>query len=99
MIKSYTLLGFVVVMIAGCAGMKVVKPGDQNKDAGTKMVDWSGGRPKIVGTYSCKMDYNGKKLSAVGKTEEDARQEVLARCHDQSVVTFCKSDKVTCVQN
>lgn len=86
-------------VLSGCAGMKVISPKDENKDKGTKMLDLSSGSPKVVSTYKCKLDSMGHKFSALGKSEKEARDEVLARCHDKAIITFCKSDKITCVQN
>lgn len=92
---------FVLLMliVVGCAGMKVVNPKDENKDKGTKALDWSGGKPKIVPTFSCKLESGKDKFSAIGKTEEEARKEVLARCRDKSIVSFCKAEKIACVPN
>jgi hypothetical protein len=64
------------------------------------MVDWSGGAPKIVSTYSCSIvASNGKRVSALGKSEAEARQEALAKCRDQSVVSICLEKNLSCVQN
>lgn len=96
---KFSILISAIAFLSGCAGMKVVNPANENKDANTKMVDWSGGSPKIVATHSCKLEATGNKFSAIGKTEEDARKEVVAKCRDHSVVSFCNADKVTCVKN
>lgn len=96
--KKYAAVS-LMFLLSGCAGMKVVKPGEQNKDANTKMVDWSGGSPKIVSTYSCKLDSMGNKFSAVGKSEAEASQEVVAKCRDHTAISSCDSKKVTCVKN
>jgi hypothetical protein len=91
---SKTLLILAVLLLANC-GMKVVKPGEEKND--TKMVDWSSG--KIISPYNCKLESMGNKFSALGKTEEDARKEVIAKCRDKAVVSFCKAENVTCAQN
>ena len=83
-----------------CAGVKVINPQDESqRDVGTKMVDWSSGSPKIVETYSCRLKSMGNKISALGKTEELARKEVLARCHDRTLISFCKSEDIVCSKN
>jgi hypothetical protein len=84
---------------AGCAGIKVVKPNDRNPNAGALAVDWSGGQPKLVSTYTCKLDSMGNHFSAMGKTENEARNEVVARCHDNALLTFCKPEQASCVKN
>jgi len=82
--------------------MKVIRPDEKDKNAGTKMVDWSSGTPKVVSTYSCSIvvvaDGN-KKVIAIGKTEDEARKEVLAKCRDQTIVSVCLEKNVKCVQN
>ncbi len=79
--------------------MKVVNPKDKNENAGTQALDLSSGTPKFVSTYTCKVESTGAKYSAIGKTEEDARKEVLAKCRDNAIITFCQEDQVTCLQN
>ncbi len=88
-----------VFCYAGCSGIKVVKPSEPNKNQGTKMLDLSGGQIKIVSTYTCNLESQGEKFSAVGKTEADARKEVLARCRDHALLTFCKPEKISCLKN
>jgi hypothetical protein len=103
MTKKPIVAGGVVLFLAsltGCSGMKVIHPNDVNKDAGTKMLDLSGGTPRIVSTYTCKLlSVDGTRLSALGKTEADACKEVLAKCRDKTLMSVCKEDKVTCVSN
>lgn len=94
--NSFSYLGFVLLLSA-CAGMKVVNPNDKNKNAGTKMLDLNTG--KIVDTFDCKIESPGKNYSATGSTEQEARDEVLARCRSGTLISFCESDKVRCVQN
>jgi hypothetical protein len=96
---SFLSLGLVIVSWSGCAGMKVVRPNEENKNAGTKALDLSGGTPKFVSTHTCNLESTGNKFSAVGKTEEDARKEVLAKCRDHAMLSFCSADKITCVKN
>ncbi len=99
MAKTITALGSLIVLLAGCSGMKVINPNDENKDAGTKMLDFSDGSLKIVSTYSCKLESMGHKFNALGKTEKEARIEVLAKCHDRTVISFCKEDQIKCTKN
>lgn len=90
---------FVLLVLVGCAGIKVIHPNDVNKEQGTRMLDWTGGKPSIVETYSCKLFSNGNRFQAIGKSESEARAEVLARCRDGSVVSFCNADKINCFKN
>lgn len=90
---------FVALFISGCAGLKVIKPQEPNQNAGTLAVDFVDGVVKLVPTYTCKMESMGRQFSAVGKTEEDARKEVVARCRDHTVISFCKPENVQCLKN
>ncbi|MBK8200985.1 MAG: hypothetical protein IPK68_01210 [Bdellovibrionales bacterium] len=99
MSKYRLCLAIVIFLLTGCSGMKVIHPNDENKNSGTKMLDLSGGMPKIVSTYTCKLQSMGQRVSAIGKTEKEARAEVLEKCHDKTLVSFCKEDKITCTQN
>lgn len=94
-----TYLGVALLTMSGCAGLKVINPNEQNKEEGTRILDWSGGQPKIESTFSCQLKSGGKRFSAIGKTEEEARKEVLARCHDGTVISFCQSTKINCFKN
>lgn len=97
-----TVLGVFLFLSLGCSGMKVVRPDEKDKNAGTKMVDWSSGTPKIVSTYSCSIvtvANDNKKVIGIGKTEAEARKEVLAKCRDQSILSICLEKNVKCVQN
>lgn len=88
------------LLFSACAGMKVVNPNDQNKEAGTLALDLSSGKPKLVETYTCKIvASNGNRVSAVGKSEDEARKEALAKCRDQTVVSFCELKNVKCEKN
>jgi hypothetical protein len=89
----------VLVMLVGCAGIKVINPNDQNKNAGTLALDVSDGSPKLVATYTCKLESMGNRFSAIGKSEEEARQETLAKCRDKTILSFCKPEKTTCMKN
>jgi hypothetical protein len=96
---EFGILGLLCLGLLNCSGVKVVNP-DQTKDSGTKMVDWSGGVPKVVSTYSCSIvASNGKRVSALGKSEAEARQEALAKCRDQTLASFCLEKNLSCVQN
>ncbi len=87
-----------IALLAGCAGMKVVNPEDPaTKNAGTKMFDASTGT--FVSTYTCQMMSSAGRVSAIGKTEEEARNETLARCKDRTVISFCKPEKISCSKN
>jgi len=89
-----------LAQLTACSGMKVIQPKDQNPNTGTKMVDWSGGSPKIVSTFSCSMvATDGKRVSGIGKTEAEARQETLAKCRDQTRISFCLEKNLRCVAN
>lgn len=98
--KNNLLVIFIFLILTSCAGVKVINPNDETgKDKGTKMVDWSGASPKIVSTYSCRLKSMGNRFSAIGKTEADARKEVVAKCHDRTLISNCKADEVTCEKN
>lgn len=95
------ILGLVVSigLLAGCAGLKVVDPNKPN-NKGTLQVDYSGGSPKLVETYTCTMvGANGKRVYATGKNEDEARAEAIAKCQDQTVISFCKNSKISCEKN
>lgn len=90
---------FAAFLMNGCASLKVVDP-NKPKNTGTLQLDLSSGAPKLVETYTCTMvGANGKRVHATGKTEEDARQEAIAKCQDQTMVSFCKSSKISCEKN
>lgn len=95
----FLVLSSAMMLIIACAGIKVINPNDQNPNAGTLAVDASGGGLKLVETYTCKLESMGNRFSAVGKTEEEARKEVVARCQDRTLLSFCKTEKVTCLKN
>lgn len=91
-------IGILILLSAGC-GMKVINPNDQNKNEGTLALDVSGGKVALVATYTCKLESMGNRFSALGKTEEDARAEVLAKCQGRTLLSFCKAENITCVKN
>lgn len=97
--KTTELSKFTVIVlttyIAAC-GLKVVNPEDE-KNKGTMAVDWSKG--EIVSTYTCKLVGIGKTYQAVGKTEAEAKKEVIARCQDGTLISVCNADKVKCFKN
>jgi hypothetical protein len=97
MSKHIFCLGVVLFLFVGCSGMKVINSNVENK--GTKMLDFSDGTPKIVSTYSCNMRSSGQTISAIGKTEKEARAETLAKCRDKSIISFCKEDQISCIKN
>lgn len=92
-------LSLPILFLLGCSGLKVVDPNKPNNQ-GTLQVDYSSGSPKLVGTYTCTIvAANGKRLYAVGKSEKEAREEVIAQCQDQTLVSFCKKSKTSCEKN
>ena len=82
-------------LVFGCSSLKVVKP-NEDKENNTKILDLSTGKPKLISAVSCKLYSMGNHFSASGKTEEEARKEVLARCHDKTLVSNCDESKITC---
>lgn len=98
MIKCILLLALLIPFL-GCEGMKVVDS-NQQENKGTLQLDYSGGSPKLVATYSCTMvAANGRRVLATAKSEAEARQEVIAKCQSQTVVSLCKSAKISCAKN
>jgi hypothetical protein len=98
---SMVSLGFILCAFTGCSGMKVINPNDPaTKNAGTKTLDFSSGAPKIVSTFTCSIvAADGKRVSAIGKSEAAARQEALAKCHDQTAVSICREENLKCAAN
>ena len=89
----------IVSLISGCSGLKVVDPNKPN-NKGTLQVDYSDGGIKLVGTHTCTMvGANGKRIYATSKSEEEARKEAIAKCQDQTVVSFCNVSKMSCEKN
>ena len=94
---SVLLMGSLLILLQGCAGMKVVHP-DRPSEKGTLAYDHQTG--KLVATYTCTMvGSNGNRVFATGKSEDDARKEAIAKCQDQTVVSFCKHSKISCEKN
>lgn len=91
----YSLLSLLFVS----CGLKAVNPNETNKDAGTKMLELSSGTAKIVSTIGCHLKSGSRNFSASAKTVEEARKEVLARCRDATVVSFCKEAEIKCAAN
>lgn len=85
-------------LLSACAGMTVINPNEKS-NKGTLALDTSGGQVRLVETYTCKLDSMGKHYQAVGKSESEARDEVLAKCRDNAVLSFCKPEKTTCAKN
>lgn len=98
MLKSFVLLIPFLLAISGCAGLKVIDPREPD-NTGTMALDVSDGRPRLVATYTCKMKSMGHRFSAIGKSEEEARKEVLARCQDKTLLSFCEKEKIECFKN
>jgi hypothetical protein len=99
-------IGLYLILLAfsgsllSCAGMKVVNPNDKNENQGTKALDLSSGKLTVVDTYSCKIvASNGQRVSAIGKSEEAARKEALAKCRDKTHVSFCDVKNLKCEKN
>jgi amino acid permease len=98
---SIILLGLSLFSIAGCSGMKVIHPDDPGtKNAGTKQLDFSSGTPKIVSTFTCSIvASDGTRVSALGKSEAEARKEALAKCRSQTLVSICREENLKCSPN
>ncbi len=92
-------LSFTATSFISCAGIKVINPNDQNENSGTLALDISGGQAKLLATYTCKLESVGTRISAVAKSEGEARNEVIAKCHDRTLFSICDSEKVTCEKN
>jgi hypothetical protein len=103
LVKIFNLIMVLLssaLLLSSCAGVKVTNPNDENKNAGTLALDLSGGKPKLVGTYSCKIvASNGNRVSAVGKTEAEAKKEANAKCRDQTAISFCEEKNLKCEKN
>ena len=86
------------LLLSACAGMKVIHPNDPRNE-GTLAVDTTGGGLKLVETYTCTLVGTGKRHSAIGKSEDEARTEVVAKCRDHTAISFCDVAKAKCVKN
>ena len=97
--KYISYLTLLTFCFTGCAGMKVIDP-NKPDNKGTLQLDYSSGSPKLVETYTCTMvGANGKRVFATGKSENEARESVIAKCQDQTMVSFCKVSKMSCEKN
>lgn len=94
---SHCLLAGAILSILGC-GLKVINPNEPN-NKGTLAVDASGGSLKLVETYTCKLESMGKRFYGVAKSESEARDEALAKCRDNAVLSFCKPETAKCEKN
>ncbi len=92
-----TLVVAMLAVFTGC-GLKVINPNEPN-NKGTLALDMSSGSPKLVETYTCKLESMGNRFSAVGKTEAEARTEVVAKCQDRTLISNCKADNAKCEKN
>lgn len=92
-----TLAVAILTIFTGC-GLKVINPNEPNNQ-GTLVLDMSSGSPKLVATYTCKLQWMGNRFSAVGKTEAEARTEVVAKCQDRTLISNCKADNAKCEKN
>ncbi|MFM6928650.1 MAG: hypothetical protein ACKOX6_09305 [Bdellovibrio sp.] len=88
----------LAVWMGGC-GLKVINPNDQNPNKGTMALDISGGSPKLVGTYTCKLSSQGSRFYGLGKTEDEARKDALGKCQGRTLLSFCDEKKITCEKN
>lgn len=87
----------LILMLASCAGVKVIHPNDKNKNAGTLALDKNG---KFVKTFTCSIvASNGKRVFAVAKNEKDAHDEAIAKCRDKTIISVCLSKNVKCEKN
>lgn len=95
--QNILLIGFLLILLQACSGMKVVHP-DRPNEQGTLIYDQQTG--KLVSSYTCTMvGSNGKRVFATGKSEDEARKEAISKCQDQTVISFCKSAKISCQKN
>lgn len=86
---NFLFFSFISFIVLSCSGLKIKNP-EHSQNDGVKAIDWSGGMPKIVDTYSCSIvASNGQRVSAIGKSESEARKETLAKCRDKTIVSFC----------
>lgn len=93
------LLGLMALHISGCSGLKVVQPTHEPEQLETKILDMSTGTPRLVSAHKCWLSSMGDQFSALAKTEEEARKEVLAKCRDHSVISNCDSSVIICNKN
>lgn len=87
-------------LFSGCAGIKVVNPNQKNDTSGTLALDITNGKIELAETYTCRIfASNGNRVSAIGKTQDEAQKEALAKCRDQTLVSFCETKNVKCEKN
>lgn len=88
-------------LLTACSGMKVIHPDSPAaRNSGTKALDFSSGAPRIVSTHTCSIVAgDGTRVSAIGKSEAEARQEALARCRDRTLVSICREENLRCAAN
>lgn len=92
-----TKLLLILLLSTSCTGVKVINPNDKNENAGTLALDENG---KVVKTFSCSIvASNGKRVSAIGITENEARNEALAKCRDHTIISSCMPKNLKCVKN
>ncbi|WP_347356922.1 hypothetical protein [Bdellovibrio sp.] len=92
------IAGVLVFGSVGC-GLKVINPNDQNPNKDTLALDVSEGGPKLVATYTCKIVSQGSRFFGLGKTEEIAAKEALAKCRARTLLSFCDPQQVKCEKN
>ena len=84
-------------LLTSCAGVKVIHPKDKNENAGTMALDKNG---KLVKTFTCSVvASNGQRVSAIGRTKDEARENALAECRSKTVISFCSPKNTKCVSN
>lgn len=97
--KQVVIIGasIAVLVLASC-GMKVINPNEPN-NKGTMQLDMSDGTPRLVPTYTCKLESMGNRFYSVKKTEAEAREDVLGKCHSRTMLSFCKAENIKCEKN
>lgn len=92
------VVSILTISSVGC-GLKVINPNDQNPNKDTLALDVSDGSPKLVATYTCKIVSQGSRFFGLGKTEEIAAKEALAKCRARTLLSFCDPQQVKCEKN
>lgn len=91
------LIFLIGYLLTACAGLKMIHPNRPN-EKGTLAYDYQTG--KFVATHTCTMvGSNGNRVYATAKSEEEARKEVISKCQDQTLVSFCEISKMSCEKN
>ena len=97
--KAFIFGIFISLYLLGCSGMKVIDPNKPNNQ-GTRQLEIKDGSLHLAETFTCTMVAgNGKRVYAVKKTENEARQEAIAQCRDQTLVSVCRPETVKCEKN